>query len=81
MKTNSNTGAWCFTLLILVGGVVAVASHRLVQGKGIYVVGRLEGNAAVFFGGIMIAIGLYFVWLLLRDGANKGDERSGENRK
>jgi hypothetical protein len=29
----------------------------------------------------MIAIGLYFVWLLLRDGANKGDERSGENRK
>lgn len=77
MNTSGKIGAWCFTLVILITGVLAVTSRHLTQGKGIYVVGRLEGNAAVLLGGIMIAIGLYFVWLLIRGNPPNGGERSG----
>lgn len=78
MKTGNRAPQWILAAATLVLGCLATFSGRLPQGKGIWRADFLEGTTARVFGVGLIAIGIYFVFILLKKKSASPHERSDQ---
>jgi hypothetical protein len=63
MKRPEINGVLAIVLavLLMIGGIIAIATKRFPQGKGLYSAEPLHGNTAVLFGFILILIGFLMI--------------------